>query len=205
LLNKPRVLLSFGSQAVPTYSHVIDAVWVVVFGLHEGCSVAYDLEAIDLLAAMTRSDSRDALADFCQEYTEANGYRPSAAQALRSGLNPRSAKTKHGHWFGLLTDVGLLSDQAAAVVAECGSTLIALEKESITKSYKLVTLRALLHDGALRTGADIDQIAATAHNLVCADPRLVNDVTSKEIPDPTNADPEQWKRFWCKNVFRNLC
>jgi superfamily II DNA or RNA helicase/HKD family nuclease/diadenosine tetraphosphate (Ap4A) HIT family hydrolase len=203
-LNKPRVLLSLGSNATPTQSQVIDAAKAGEFDLPEGCSVAYDLEAIDLLAAMIRNDSRDALADFCREYTEANGYRPSAVQALRSGFNPRSARTKHGHWFGLLVDLGILSEDAAKVVAEHGLTLVALEKESVTKSYKLVALRALLHDGALRTGADVGQIAATAHRLICADPRLVNDVTSKELPDPTTVGSEQWEQFWRKWPIEHL-
>jgi superfamily II DNA or RNA helicase/diadenosine tetraphosphate (Ap4A) HIT family hydrolase/HKD family nuclease len=203
-LNKPRVLLSLGSNATPTQVQVIDAMKTGDFDLPVGCSVAYDLEAIDLLAAMIRNGSRDALADFCREYTESNGYRPSAIQALRSGFNPRSARAKHGHWFGLLSDLGILSEDAKRVVAQHGDTLVALEKESITKSYKLVTLRALLHDGTLRSGADVAQIAATAHHLICADPRLVRDVTSKEILDPLAAGPSQWEQFWRKWPVEHL-
>ena len=54
-----------------------------------------------------------------------------------------------------------------------GDVLAGIEKEAITKSYKLVTLQALLQLGALRTGADVAEIAWTAHQIVTGDPRLV--------------------------------
>jgi hypothetical protein len=70
--------------------------------------------------------------------------------------------------------------------------------ESATKSYKLVTLRALLHDGTLRTGDEIGRIAATARQIVLADPRLRRDVDTNEIPDITSADPQRWAAYWRK-------
>ena len=50
----------------------------------------------------------------------------------------------------------LLGEREAAVVDAHGDTLRAFQTESITKSYKLVAIRALLHDGALRTGDELD-------------------------------------------------
>ena len=79
-----------------------------------------------------------------------------------------------------------------------GDVLAGFEGEAITKSYKLVTLRALLHDGALRSGAPISQVASTAHRLVRGDPRLVRDNESKEMPDPAAAEPQTWEAHWRK-------
>ena len=63
-----------------------------------------------------------------------------------------------------------------------GDVLAGFEKEPVTKSYKLVTLQALLQMGALRTGADVAEIAWTAHRIVTGDPRLVADATQRKCP-----------------------
>ena len=151
-LAKPRALLSLGGRAGVTDQQVVDALREGDFDLPDGCSVTYDLAAIDLLGSMVRRSTRDALADFCVQYHEENGFRPTAVQAFRAGMNPRSARRVHRHWFGLLDDLGLLGEREAEVVRRHGDTLLAFEQEAVTKSYKLVTIKAMLHDGTLRTG-----------------------------------------------------
>ena len=74
--------------------------------------------------------------------------------------------------------------------------LAGFEKESITKSYKLVTLQALLRLDALRVGAETAQIAWTAHQIVSGDPRLIADTTSAEMPDPASVNADTWHRYW---------
>ena len=71
-----------------------------------------------------------------------------------------------------------------------------IEKEQVTKSYKLVTLQALLQLGALRTGADVAEIAWTAHQIVTGDPRLLADTSSAEMPDPASVDADTWREYW---------
>jgi hypothetical protein len=73
--------------------------------------------------------------------------------------------------------------------------LAGIETEPITKSYKLVTLQTLLQMGALRTGADIAEIAWTAHRIVTGDPRLVADTHSAEMPDPTSVTADAWRYY----------
>lgn len=75
--------------------------------------------------------------------------------------------------------------------------LAGFEVEPVTKSYKLVTLKALLHDGTLRSGAGITQVSWTSHRLVSADPRLVEDARSDSaMPDPVAADEASWREYW---------
>ena len=101
--------------------------------------------------------------------------RPSALQAYEAGYNPSSARARHGHWFAFLDDVDLLSQQERKAMQRHTDVLDGIEKEQVTKSYKLVTLQALLQMDALRTGADVAEIAWTAHRLVTGDPRLLGD------------------------------
>jgi hypothetical protein len=78
-----------------------------------------------------------------------------------------------------------------------GDVLAGFEVEPVTKSYKLVTLKALLQDGTLRSGAGITEVSWTSHRLVRADPRLVEDTRSdSSMPDPVAADEASWREYW---------
>jgi hypothetical protein len=81
--------------------------------------------------------ARSALEDYCRSYADERGHRPSAVQAYEAGYNPSSAPDKHGHWFAFLDDVGLLAEQEREVVRRHAAVLAGIEKEPITKSYKL--------------------------------------------------------------------
>jgi hypothetical protein len=143
-------------------------------------------------------EQRSALEDYCRSYTGEHGHRPSALQTYEAGYDPASIRTWHGHWFAFLHDEGLLIAGECDLIRRHGDVLTNIEREQITKSYKLVTLRALLQMGALRRGADIAEIAWTAHRIVTGDPRLIADTTSKEMPDPAAADANRWRDYWLK-------
>ena len=201
-LLKPRVLLSLGVATHPTNRQLVESLAEGEFELPAGCSVNFDLEAIDLLSRLASAGKpagqRTGLEEFCLDYASDTGMRPTAAQAHRSGYNPRAGRSKDGHWFATLDSLGLLDDDEVSVVGANGEVLRRFETEQVTKSYKLVTLRAMLADGILRTGGDVSAIAERSRRLVLADPRLVADVRTKEIPDPAAATDAQWEAHWRK-------
>jgi len=168
------------------------------FGLPAGCSATYDVELVDILRAITRVGARSALEDYCRSYVDERGHRASAVQVYEAGYNPSSARARHGHWFAFLDDLKLLDEQEREVVRRYGDVLAGFEKEAITKSYKLVTLQALLQLGALRTGADVAEIAWTTHRIVTGDPRLLADTRSTEMPDPMSVNADIWREYWLK-------
>src|SRR6516164_894198 len=185
-LIKPRTLLALGTGLKAGTAKVLRAMQTGEFGLPPGCSATYDVQLVSIFRAITRAGARSALEDYCRSYTDERGHRPSAVQAYEATYNPASAHARHGHWFGFLNDLDLLAGPEREVVRRHADVLTGIEKEPITKSYKLITLQALLRLGALRTGADIAEIAWTAHWIVTGDPRLVADTTSAEMPDPAS-------------------
>ncbi len=198
-LAKPRVLLSLGGRQAPTAAEVIDAGVTGSFELPAGCFVDYDLEAVDLIEKLRPpSTARDALGDYCRTFTDEHGVRPTAGQAWRSGLNP-AATLKHDGWFAFLTDRELLTDGERAVVDRHAAFLAGLERTELTKSHKLITLRALIHEGGLRSGATLEAVAEAAQRMVAADHRLVADATTKELPSPATADAATWRAYWRRN------
>ena len=195
-LVKPRTLLALGTGRQVGTDKVLRAMRTGNFGLPPGCSATYDVELVNILRAVTRVGARSALEDYCRSYTDEHGYRPSAVQAYEAGYNPSSARARNGHWFAFLDDLELLAEHEREVAGRHGDVLAGIEKEAITKSYKLVTLQALLQLGALRTGADVAEIAWTAHQIVTGNPRLVADTRSAEMPDPSFVDAETWREYW---------
>jgi len=195
-LLKPRTLLSLGQRTVPSTGAVIAALEAGDFGLPPGCSVNYELEVVDMLRRLSAPSGRAAIDEYCRSYYEEEGVRPSAAQTFHAGYNPASVRGRHGGWFGYLRELGLTSDEETYAVDAAGEVLNGLESEPVNKSYKLVVLRALLHDGALRSGASIVQIAETSRTIILGDPRLVRDVTGEEIPDLGAASTEDWVAYW---------
>ncbi len=195
-LIKPRTLLALGTGGELGTGKVLQAMRSGDFGLPPGCSATYDVELVDVLRKLTRVGARSALEDYCRSYADERGHRPSAVQTYEAGYNPSSARAQHGHWFALLDDVDLLGEQERQVVRRHAAVLAGIEKEPITKSYKLVTLQALLQLDALRTGADIAEIAWTAHRIVTGDPRLLADTASAEMPDPASVSADTWRDYW---------
>jgi hypothetical protein len=118
-------------------------------------------------------------------------------QAYRAGFNPASLN-KSGGWFALLEAEGLLSDLETSVLLAHAETLKAVAVESMTKSYKMVTLRAMTMAGALGEGMTVSRLAAICHRLVARDPRLILDATSNSMPDPASLDPASWLAYWRK-------
>lgn len=195
-LIKPRTLLALGSRGKAGTDKVLRAMRTGDFGLPPGCSAAYDVHLVDMLRSVTRASARSALEDYCLSYADERGYRPSALQVYETGFNPASVRSRHGDWFAFLEDEDLLTGPERDVVRRHGDVLAGFEKEPITKSYKVVTLQALLRMGALRTGADVAEISWTAHRIVTGDPRLVADTSSAEMPDPASVDADTWRDYW---------
>ncbi len=203
-LLKPRTLLSLGRREPPTTLQVLTALESNEFGLPEGCSVDYDLTVIEMLKALSRTSSREAIEEYCRTYMEEEGLRPTAAQTFRAGHDPAAVTGTYGNWFNFLRAIDLLGEHEAAVVDAFGDTLRAIQVESITKSYKLITIRALLHEGALRTGDDVANNAEVSRRLLLADPRLAREVPLKEFPDLAGASRDRWANYWRKWPIAHL-
>lgn len=199
-LMKPRSLLSLGQPSEPTRRELATAIHdPESIELPEGCSITWDLGAIDFLAKLLteRGKAANALAEFILDHFGETGLRPTAVQAFHSRLNVNIASSSGG-WFTLLRDLEVLTDGERAAVDAAGAILRQIEKEPLSRAYKLVTLRALLHDDALRAGAPVERVAEVAHGLIVSDPRLVADATSGSM-DPTTTGSAAWLEFWRRN------
>ena len=211
-LMKPRVLLELNSGTGGRSDREIGkAIESGDFELPPGCAAEFEVGAVELLRQMlvqraTRQRSQAALADFCLNYTDEHGVRPTAAQASRSlGIKPGSGPVKRaGGWHRYLNQLTLLSDAQRSALNEVGEVMRALETEPITKSYKLVALRALLDLGAASGQVPVAEVAEQSLQAVRGDFRLRADIHSRQVPDIDGVAPEKWRAYWLKWPLEHL-
>jgi superfamily II DNA or RNA helicase/HKD family nuclease len=196
-LMKPRILLGLAGSRV-TDAQLRKALERGEFELPVGCSVEYKLEALDILSLLLgHRGVGSALVQYLKEQTVETGKRPTAVQTFRAGLNVGVAK-KDGGWFSLLDQLGLLTPEEQEVLLAHGDLLRQVAIEPMTKSYKMVLLRAMTMGFALGPGMPLERLAAVSQRLIARDPRLLADATSVSMSDPAGANRTTWAGYWRK-------
>jgi superfamily II DNA or RNA helicase/diadenosine tetraphosphate (Ap4A) HIT family hydrolase len=157
-LVKVRALFALGAGDVEV-AQVLDMVSANRVTLPPGCAVTYDLKAIDLLKGLLRLGRREEMVEaYYQDFKERYGERPRAAEALHDGYDPRSVRPRYGSWLGFVQAMGDLGEGQRRLLREAGDFLTAVEKTDMTRSFKMVVLRALLNRDALPGAVGLDAL-----------------------------------------------
>lgn len=144
--------------------------------LPPGCEVTYDLEALDILQRLLRRTSEgDALEAFYLDFRERHGVRPTAQEVFHAGFNPRSSG--HGGWIGFLRHQGDLGDVEKEVCRRHATFLATLERTPMTRSYKMLLLRAMQQADAFPGQLGIDQLMEEFASLTAQNPVYARDIS----------------------------
>ena len=128
--------------------------------LPTGCSVTYDLQAIDIIQSLLRTRAADdAILAFYKDFRERHGIRPTAVELYHSGYNPRSLRRTHGSWMKFVRTMGDLCPLEQRVVETVSDFLEVVETMPMTKSFKMLTLLAMLNRDALPGEIAINDLA----------------------------------------------
>jgi hypothetical protein len=175
-LLKPQTLLQLG----PTDAEIFAALRLAQDGkleLPPGCSVTYELGAIDLLTSLLRVVRGDAaLRAYYEDFRERIGKRPTASELFHEGYNPRSLRRSYGSWPRFVAAMGDLSDGQRTVLEQAGDFLDALEVTPMTKSFKMLVLLAMLDRDALPGEIALDSLTSAVAELVRPSSRLRSDL-----------------------------
>jgi superfamily II DNA or RNA helicase len=175
-LNKPRTLLNLAAGD----HHIDRALNLLLAGEYDlppGCEVTYDLETIDILRSLLRKTAgTDALQAFYSDFKERHGQRPTATELFHEGYNPRSLRLSHGSWLGFVKSMGDLSQLQQRALTQAGDLLQALETTPMTKSFKMLTLLAMLNEDAFPGSISIQNLAAALARLASRSAVLRDDV-----------------------------
>ncbi len=210
-LQRLRALLSLGDPArPPPISHLIQADDAV--DLPAGCSVALELEAKHLLARLLNTDGAGVVERAYRELAASRGERdargglherPTAGEMQRLGYPPSKLRERHGSWFGFVASEGDLLPEEQQALENASGWLSSLETTDMTKSFKMVTLHALLEHDALLTGMALEELAERAHAIVARDPRLLRDLPERFRRPPVDAKAmKRWLDYWMGNPIK---
>ena len=147
-----------------------------------GCEVTYDLQAIDILRSLIRQPrDGEELAAFYRDFRERHGARPTASEVQHAGFNP--GRTGHAGWIGFVADMGDLSDSQRTTWTKRRLLLDEIETTRMTRSYKMLVLRAMIEAGAFPGRIALNDLVERVARLARRNPQIKGDLSTD--PDDT--------------------
>jgi superfamily II DNA or RNA helicase/diadenosine tetraphosphate (Ap4A) HIT family hydrolase len=127
--------------------------------LPPGCSVTYDLEAIEILKSLIRIPRGvGALQAWYEIFRHRNGIRPTALETWHAGHDPKSVRRSHGSWTAFVATMGDLDEKEREAQRAAESFLRELETTPMTKSYKMVVLLTMIGEEAFPGSIPVDTL-----------------------------------------------
>jgi superfamily II DNA or RNA helicase/diadenosine tetraphosphate (Ap4A) HIT family hydrolase/HKD family nuclease len=162
-LNKPRTLLGLGAR-----ENVLLAVEQVQAGTWElppGCEVTYDLETIEILRQLAPpTPAATALQAYYEDFRDRHDQRPTALETFHDSYNPR--QNGKASWLDFVNTMGDLDTSQKDAFIQAGDFLASLESTPMSKSYKMVTLLAMLNEDCFPGEVSISQLLQAVKKLV---------------------------------------
>lgn len=184
-LNKPRTLLNLdaGDRNI---DHALNLLRDGDLSLPPGCEVTYDLRAVEILRSLLRQTSAlDALQAHYVDFRERHGQRPTASEIFHDGFNPRSARQSHGSWLNFVRTMGDIPGESLDALAKASGFLSVLETTPMTKSFKMLTLLAMLNEDAFPGTIRVERLAESFARIVRRSACLLRDLGS-DLNDSRN-------------------
>jgi superfamily II DNA or RNA helicase/diadenosine tetraphosphate (Ap4A) HIT family hydrolase len=170
------VTLGPGSHHLRNY---LDKIEQGSLELPEGCYVKYDLETIDILKSLIPPvPTIPAIEYFYRDFLERYNQRPTAVEAFHQGYNPKSVRDEYGSWFHFVKEMNGLSQDQENIMNQdyLAEFLTHLEVTPMSKSYKMLTLLAMLNTDTFPDGIKIDDLIRAVIRLSQRSAKLKLDV-----------------------------
>lgn len=143
-----------------------------------GCSVTYDLEALELLDQVARVPRKaDAFRAWLDDFRERNERRPRAVEAFHEGFDPQQLPPALRPWFAGLRELGALSAEEAAVAGAAPELFELLQTTAMTRSYKMVLLLSWIASGRFPSPIGLDELGRAFSRLALRTGPLALDVS----------------------------
>jgi hypothetical protein len=152
--------------------------------LPKGCGVTYELQAQQILSALTAPQGKAlALRSWFEAYRELHGRRPRALEALHEGVDLRDLGAAHAGWLDFARSEAALAEPEALALAAAGDWLRAVERDaSLTSGHDMITLLALLACGGLSGSVSVDALTDACQALA-RKARRVRDALGVDVDD----------------------
>ena len=158
-LNVPMLLLSGVGDSHGEIAMALERYERGELDLPPGCSVTYELEAIEILKRLIRIPRGvNAFQTWYRAFRDRHGLRPTASETWHAGYDPKAVRRTYGSWFEFIGAQGDLSPREQAAVRATEAFLRALETTPMTKSYKMLVLLTMIGKDLFPGAITLDQL-----------------------------------------------
>jgi superfamily II DNA or RNA helicase/diadenosine tetraphosphate (Ap4A) HIT family hydrolase len=176
-LQPPMILLAGGSDRPGELLMALKHLERGELDLPAGCSVTYDLEALNILKSLAKpSSGAEAMAAWYRSFREQHGERPTASEAWHAGYDPKSVRNAYGSWLGFVNAEGNLDEQQRNALKAHREFLDALEVTPMTKSYKMLVLLSMLSKETFPGRIPINELARGVEHFARRSSLLAEDL-----------------------------
>jgi len=207
-LNRPQALFSLGSSR-EEIRDFIKRLENKELPLPDGCDLHYDLEVLDFYKTWSQGNKLNQVLDLYLLLKDNLGTRPSLLEMYQAGGKKliSDLRQEWGSWFSFVNEQGDLPESAKHLFKKYQTFFQELEIESMQRSYKMVTLQAMIDLEGLLTPLSIEKLALYCFDFLCRRSQL-----SAKMPDFaksyssarefTPPDRKEWIQYWKKNPIR---
>ncbi len=168
--------------------------------LPEGCFVNYDLKAINFMEKLiaTRVDHQVSI---YQALRYSYGRRPVLAEFYRAGGAVDTVRKEHGQWLAFVDEEKDLTEDESVCLSEYSAFFVELEKTSLTKSFKLVLLEAMMELEGFASPPTTLELSAKSFDVLHRRRALLADLPDDfaEVAALTAENQAEWHRYWRGN------
>ncbi|OOE95699.1 DEAD/DEAH box helicase family protein [Salinivibrio sp. IB643] len=165
--------------------------------LPKGCYTNFDLEVTDFWHKLAEQQRTTALQDLL--YLEQKlGHRPTAAEFYHEYESLKKADKQHGSWFELVAAHEKDDKETQKLIPYFEFLRQGVQKTSMTKCFKAITLQAFIALDGLSTPPSLRQLAEKSRSLLQHYPHLAErDILAKVKEEPANS--AAWLAYWKNN------
>ncbi|WBA15957.1 DEAD/DEAH box helicase family protein [Salinivibrio proteolyticus] len=165
--------------------------------LPKGCFTNFDLEITDFWQKLAEQQRTTALEDLM--YLEQKlGHRPTATEFYHEYKSLKKADKNHGSWFELVAAYEKDDKEVQKLIPYFEFLRQGVQKTSMTKCFKAITLRAFIALDGLLTPPSLNDLAEKSWYLLQHYPLLAErDILNKMKGEPANSTA--WLAYWKNN------
>lgn len=166
-LQVPALLLPCAGSRVGEVSRALAALEGGELTLPAGCSIQYELQALEILKQLARPTALgDQIVHWYRSFRELHDRRPTASEAYHVGYDPKGLRSSFGSWFSFVDAEGDLSPDEQHAYRAYREFIDSLEITPMTKSFKMITLLAMIGNRSFPGAIDITTLAAEIKKIV---------------------------------------
>jgi len=165
-----------------------------------GCSVEYDLEALNILKALARpAPAGMQVASWYRSFRELHGRRPFASEAFHEGYDPKAVRGNFGSWINFVKSEGDLSEAEIQSYDSNKNFFDSIEITPMSKSYKMILLQAMLASDNFPGAMGIDDLANSVSRIASR-----SELLAKEMGQALT-DMSEMRRLLEENPIKAWC